>query len=142
MFIAERYSLRYIKRFVAEFTDSITISSNGVRVGMVLFDSVGSTVFKLNTHTSSASVRNAIESISETAGSGHLVDQGLIQARDDVFTAAGGDRTDASNYYVFIVGPFASYPESVAKDIRSSGSNYVFAVRKYFMIFYYIAACD
>ncbi|XP_065930762.1 collagen alpha-3(VI) chain isoform X1 [Magallana gigas] len=128
VFIAERYSLRYIKRFVAEFTDSITISSNGVRVGMVLFDSVGSTVFKLNTYTSSASVRNAIESISETAGSGHLVDKGLIQARDDVFTSAGGDRTDASNYYVFIVGPFASYPESVAKDIRSSGSNYVFAV--------------
>lgn len=136
MFIAERFNLRFIKRFVAEFMDSITISSNGVRVGMVLFDSVGSTVFKLNTYTSSASVRNAIESISETAGSGHLVNQGLIQARDDVFTAAGGDRADASNYYVFIVGPFASYPESVAKDIRSSGSNYVFAVRKYFMILY------
>lgn len=136
MFIVERYNLRFIKRFVAEFMDSITISSTGIRVGMVLFDSVGSTVFKLNSYTSSSSVRNAIESISETGGTDHLVDKGLIQARDDVFTAAGGDRTDASNYYVFVVGPFASYPEAVAKDIRSSGNNFIFATRKYFVICY------
>lgn len=116
--------------------DSITISSTGIRVGMVVFDSVGSTVFKLNSYTSSSSVRSAIESISETDGTDHLVDKGLIQARDDVFTAAGGDRTDASNYYVFVVGPFASYPEAVAKDIRSSGNNFIFATRKYFVICY------
>ena len=62
-----------------------------------------------------------------------MVDKGLIEARDNVFTAARGDRTDASNYYVIIVGPFESYPEAVAKDIRSSGSNYIFSIRKYFV---------
>lgn len=48
----------------------------------------------------------------------------------------GGDCMDVSNYYVFIVGFFVSYLEFVVKDIRSSGSNYVFVVCKYFMIFY------
>nr|XP_034303094.1 collagen alpha-3(VI) chain-like [Crassostrea gigas] len=128
VFIVERYNLRYTKRFLAELMDNITVSSNGIRVGMVLYDSGASTVFNLNTYTSSESVRRAIESISETNQTDHLVDKGLIEARDNVFTSTGGDRTDASNYYVFIVGPFESYPEAVAKDIRSSGSNYVFAI--------------
>uniref|UniRef100_A0A8W8KLL6 Uncharacterized protein n=1 Tax=Magallana gigas TaxID=29159 RepID=A0A8W8KLL6_MAGGI len=128
VFIVERYNLRYTKRFLAELMDNITISSTGIKVGMVLFDSGASTVFRLNSYTSSESVRSAIESISETNQTDHLVDKGLIEARDNVFTAARGDRTDASNYYVIIVGPFESYPEAVAKDIRSSGSNYIFSI--------------
>ncbi|XP_065930771.1 collagen alpha-6(VI) chain-like isoform X8 [Magallana gigas] len=128
VFIVERYNLRYTKRFLAELMDNITISSTGIKVGMVLFDSGASTVFRLNSHTSSESVRDDIEKISETNHTDHLVDKGLIEARDNVFTAARGDRTDASNYYVIIVGPFESYPEAVAKDIRSSGSNYIFSI--------------
>lgn len=134
VFIVERYNLRYTKRFLAELMDNITISSTGIKVGMVLFDSGASTVFRLNSHTSSESVRDDIEKISETNHTDHLVDKGLIEARDNVFTSTGGDRTDASNYYVIIVGPFESYPEAVAKDIRSSGSNYIFSIRKYFVI--------
>lgn len=110
--------------------DTISVSSDGIRVGMVLFDSRASTVFTLDAYNSSESVRSAIESISETNQIYHLVDKGLIEARDNVFTAARGDRTNASNYYVFIVGPFESYPEVVAKDIKSNGSNFIFAIRK------------
>nr|XP_034303093.1 collagen alpha-3(VI) chain isoform X2 [Crassostrea gigas] len=128
VFIVERYNLRYTKRFLAELLENITISSTGIKVGMVLFDSGASTVFRLDSYTSSESVRSAIESISETNHTDHLVDKGLIEARDNVFTAAKGDRADASNYYVIIVGPFESYPEAVAKDIRSSGSNYIFSI--------------
>ena len=130
MFIVERYNLRYTKRFLAEMMDNITVSSDGIRVGLVTFDSGAYTQFRLSTYTSSESVRNAIESIAETNRTDHLVDKGLIQARDNVFTASRGDRTTASNHYVFIVGPFESYPEAVAKDIRSSGSNYIYAIRK------------
>ncbi|XP_078326552.1 collagen alpha-3(VI) chain-like [Crassostrea virginica] len=128
VFIVERYNLRYTKRFLAEMMDNITVSSDGIRVGLVTFDSGAYTQFRLTTYTSSESVRNAIESIAETNRTDHLVDKGLIEARDNVFTASRGDRTTASNHYVFIVGPFESYPESVAKDIRSSGSNYIYAI--------------
>lgn len=78
MFIVERYSLWYIKRFVVEFMDSIIILSNGVRVGMVLFDFVGLIVFKLNIYIFLVFVWNVIELILEMVGFGYLVDKGLI----------------------------------------------------------------
>lgn len=130
VFIVERYNLRYTKKFLVELMDNISVSSDGIRVGMVLFDSRASTVFTLDAYNSSESVRSAIKSISETNQIYHLVDKGLIEARDNVFTAARGDRMNASNYYVFIVGPFESYPEAVANDIKSNGSNFIFAIRK------------
>lgn len=78
MFIVERYSLWYIKRFVVEFMDSIIILSNGVRVGVVLFDFVGLIVFKLNIYIFLVFVWNVIELILEMVGFGYLVDKGLI----------------------------------------------------------------
>lgn len=78
MFIVERYNLWYIKRFVVEFMDSIIILSNGVRVGMVLFDFVGLIVFKLNIYIFLVFVWNVIELILEMVGFGYLVDKGLI----------------------------------------------------------------
>ena len=131
MFIVENYNLRFIKRFVADLMDDIPVSSDGVRVGFVIFDSGARTEFGLTDHTSNAALRGAIEGITETSSSYHYVDKGLIHARDNVFTAAKGDRTDAANYYVFVVGPFYRDTDSVARDVRSSGNNFIFAVRKF-----------
>lgn len=38
VFIVERYNLWYIKKFLVELIDNIFILSDGIRVGMVLFD--------------------------------------------------------------------------------------------------------
>ncbi|XP_048773613.2 collagen alpha-3(VI) chain-like [Ostrea edulis] len=127
-FIVENYNLRYIKRFVVDLMDDIPVSSSGVRVGFVIFDSGARTVFGLSNYTSNEALRGAIEGIVETSSSYHYVDKGLIEARDNVFTAAGGDRTDAPNYYVFVVGPFYRNTDAVARDVSSSGNNFIFAV--------------
>jgi hypothetical protein len=130
VFIVERYNLRFTKRFFAGLMDDIQVSSDGVRVGFVIYDSAGSKVFGLTDHTSSESVRGAIEGISTSSSSYHYLDKGLKEAHDNVFTEAGGDRSDASNYYVFQIGPYYRNTDSVARDIRSSGNNFLFAVRE------------
>ncbi|XP_062569275.1 uncharacterized protein LOC134231336 [Saccostrea cucullata] len=128
VFIVENFNLRFIKRFVAELVEDLPISSTGVRVGFVVFDNGARTEFGLAAHTSSEAVKRTIEGISETSSSYHYVDKGLIHARDNVFTVAGGDRADAVNYYVFIVGPYYSEPITTARIIRSSRDNIIFGV--------------
>ncbi|XP_062585435.1 collagen alpha-3(VI) chain-like, partial [Saccostrea cucullata] len=128
VFIVENFNLRFIKRFVAELVEDLPISSTSVRVGFVVFDNGARTEFGLTAHTSSEAVKRAVEGISETSSSYHYVDKGLIHARDNVFTVAGGDRADAVNYYVFIVGPYYSDPITTARIIRSSGDNIIFGV--------------
>lgn len=135
VFIIERYGLRYLKRFFAGLMDDIQVSSDGIRVGFVIYDSVGTKIFGLTDYTTSEGVRGAIEAIPTAGSSYHYLDKGLQEAQDNVFTAAGGDRPDASNYYVFQIGPFYRNTDAVARDIRSSGNNFIFGVREsYFLV--------
>ncbi|XP_061170068.1 von Willebrand factor A domain-containing protein 2-like [Saccostrea echinata] len=127
VFIVERYNLRYIKRFVVELLNGIYVSTDGVRVGFVIYDSTATTVFGLTAHNTSAAVKAAIEAIPETNNNNHYVNKGLIHARDNVFTSAGGDRADANNYYVFVVGPYNSDTDTVGRVIRSDVNNFIFA---------------
>ncbi|XP_062568044.1 collagen alpha-3(VI) chain-like [Saccostrea cucullata] len=125
-FIIERYNMRFSKTFLAGLMEDIPISSDGVRVGFVTYDSVASKEFGLTTYTTSESARGAIENVPDRTGSDHFVYQGLITARDNVFTALD-DREDANNHYVFVVGPFYSETAAVSREIRGSGNNFVFA---------------
>ncbi|XP_062579763.1 uncharacterized protein LOC134241756, partial [Saccostrea cucullata] len=118
--------MRFSKTFLAGLMEDIPISSDGVRVGFVTYDSVASEEFGLTTYTTSESARGAIENVPDRTGSDHFVYQGLITARDNVFTALD-DREDANNHYVFVVGPFYSETAAVSREIRGSGNNFVFA---------------
>lgn len=134
VFIVERYNLWYIKRFLVELMDNIIILSIGIKVGMVLFDFGVLIVFRLNFYIFFEFVWDDIEKILEMNYIDYLVDKGLIEVWDNVFMVVRGDCMDVSNYYVIIVGLFESYLEVVVKDIRSSGSNYIFLICKYFVI--------
>ncbi|XP_062578439.1 collagen alpha-3(VI) chain-like [Saccostrea cucullata] len=125
-FIIERYNMRFSKTFLAGLMEDIPISSDGVRVGFVTYDSVASKEFGLMTYTTSESARGAIENVPVRTSSDLFVYQGLITARDSVFTALD-DREDANNHYVFVVGPFYSETAAVSREIRASGNNFVFA---------------
>ncbi|XP_062618518.1 collagen alpha-6(VI) chain-like, partial [Saccostrea cucullata] len=128
VFIIENYKMHYTKRFITELLEEVPVSSDGIRVGLVTYDSTASKQFGLLSYSTSQNAIAGIEGVTEITGSDHLVYQGLIEARDNVFTSAGGDREDSNNYYVFIVGPFDSNTAPTARDIRSSGNNYIYAV--------------
>ncbi|XP_061170090.1 collagen alpha-5(VI) chain-like [Saccostrea echinata] len=125
-FIVESYNMRFSKTFLAGLMEDIPISSNGVRVGFVTYDSGASKEFGLTSYTTSETIRGAIENVPDKTRSDHFVYEGLIKARDSVFTATD-DREDANNHYVFVVGPFYSETAAVSREIRASGNNFVFA---------------
>ncbi|XP_062608615.1 collagen alpha-5(VI) chain-like [Saccostrea cucullata] len=125
-FIVESYNMRFSKTLLAGLMEDIPISSDGVRVGFVTYDSGATKEFGLTTYTSSETLRGAIENVPDRTSSDHFVYQGLIKARDSVFIGTD-DREDANNHYVFVVGPFYSETAAVSREIRGSGNNFIFA---------------
>ena len=80
-----------VRTFVLDFVEGLTIGPNDNQVGVIVFSSSASVVFKLNTYSSKNGVLNAISNIAYTSGgtATHIALQLLISQG---FTTGGGAR--------------------------------------------------
>ncbi len=63
-----------VKRFALQYVDSLSIGSNDNQVGVITFSTIAQIQFGLDTHSDSASLQQAIRSISYTGGSTNIPD--------------------------------------------------------------------
>ncbi|KAK3799727.1 hypothetical protein RRG08_017428 [Elysia crispata] len=110
--------------FAKDFLYMANIDGGHTRVGVVVFGSIHSVEFHLNTFSTKADVYNAID------GSYYLhtktnIGAALKAARTEMFTAANGDRPDAQNVCLLVTDGVSNYnsvdtiPE--AESARAAG---------------------
>ena len=94
-----------MKSFLSRLVGRLPIHSGNTRVGLVTYSTRWDiyTIFNLNDHSSVASVRSAISSLSfNDWGGGTHTAAALAYVRETMLTPAAGDRSNVSNVVVVL----------------------------------------
>jgi hypothetical protein len=110
--------------------------NNGIRVGVVTYNTDPTSRFHLNTHTTKEAIQTAITAIPTDRNSFHYEndtdysDRALSYAYTTMFQATNGDRSDAPNYYIYTSDSLFNEdnPYTEVQTIRNAGDNYVWAI--------------
>ncbi|XP_055998079.1 uncharacterized protein LOC125648025 isoform X2 [Ostrea edulis] len=127
----------YQKHVVSKFVNQMYINpNNGIRVGVVTYNTEPTSRFHLNTHTTKEAIQSAIMAISTDRNSNlfendtDYSDRALSYAYTTMFQVNNGDRSDAPNYYIYTSDSLFDddNPYTEVNTIRGAGDNYVWAI--------------
>lgn len=127
----------YQKHVVSKFVNQMYINpNNGIRVGVVTYNTGPTSRFHLNTHTTKEAIQSAIMAISTDRNSNlfendtDYSDRALSYAYTTMFQVNNGDRSDAPNYYIYTSDSLFDddNPYTEVNTIRGAGDNYVWAI--------------
>ena len=111
--------------FVKSIIDSLDIDETSTRVSLIEYSDRATLEFPLNKHYDQGDLKDAVDNVQASGGSGTVTDQALQLAINQVFTREGGDRSGVSNAVLLVTNgkstgrtPLAS----VGKTLRKSGT--------------------
>jgi hypothetical protein len=118
----------YLTYFFANLASQINVSPTSTRIAAITYNNDETTLFNLQTYSTSAEVAYAIKQAPDDHTSYNYVDNALVYAESNIFTVANGDRADADNFYVFSVDSSRSGTASEGQRIRQNLTNHIFAI--------------
>ena len=123
---------KLIKTFVKSFIDLLDIGDTSTRVSLIEYSNRATLEFSLNSYYDEGKLKDAIDDVQASGGSGTATDQAFQIAINQVFTRKGGDRPGIPNA-VFLVTDGKSTGRlplvNVVKPLKKSGTSvYVIGV--------------
>lgn len=114
------------KKFVKDLARSLTVSSDGVNIGIITFSYYALLTTKLSDHKDTESFVKQVDKI-PFMNSQTYIDRALDSARSQLFTEKNGDRKDVPNIFILLTdgkqtrGTYATSPSVRADLLRKDG---------------------
>lgn len=96
-----------LKQFVSDVVSNYVVDASAARIALVSFSSTATLRWSLLTHGSVSALQQAVSSLRYENGQSNIA-AGLQLARESVFTAAGGYRSNVPNIAILIAGSSAN----------------------------------
>jgi len=106
-----------MKSFVSQLVERLDLDSGNTRVGLATFSTGVITRFDLNRHTTVASVKAAIASLTYARGATNTA-RALAHVRTTMLTSAAGDRADVPNVVVLLTDGHSSRTSQTVVSVQ------------------------
>ncbi len=120
-----RYEFHKEKQFVKDLAKALTVSKNGVNIGVVTFSYFAELSIKLSDNQDTDSFVKATDEKVILMKSQTYIDRGLHKVNTELFTEANGDRKNAPNFLLLLTDGkqtrsiYSTPPELKAEALRN-----------------------